>query len=270
MRRPPSAAEPGVTTVDLNCDCGEGFGVYTMGNDRAMLGIVTSCNVACGFHAGDPDIMADTFALARERGVMVGAHPGFADRVGFGRRPLPVTEAEAERLVAYQVGAAAALATHAGHRLTHVKPHGALSNLAMADAGLATAIARACRAVDPRLAFLAVAGTELQRAGEAAGLHTLREIYADRGYDDGGQLVPRGTPGAVLHDATAAAKRAVRMVAEGAVTSLSGRRVPLGIDSICVHGDTPGAVAMARAVREALEAAGVTIAAFAGRHRAAA
>ncbi len=237
---------------------------------EAMLGIVTSCNVACGFHAGDPDIMADTFALARERGVMVGAHPGFADRVGFGRRPLPVTEAEAERLVAYQVGAAAALATHAGHRLTHVKPHGALSNLAMADAGLATAIARACRAVDPRLAFLAVAGTELQRAGEAAGLHTLREIYADRGYDDGGQLVPRGTPGAVLHDAAAAAERAVRMVAEGAVTSLSGRRVPVGIDSICVHGDTPGAVAMARAVREALEAAGVTIAAFAGRHRAAA
>ncbi len=259
-----------MAAVDLNCDCGEGFGVYAMGDDQAMLGIVTSCNVACGFHAGDPEIMAETFALARELGVAVGAHPGFADRAGFGRRVMPVTEAEAERLVAYQVGAAAALAAHAGHRLSHVKPHGALSNLAMADAGLAAAIARACRAVDPQLAFLAVAGTELQRAGEAAGLQTLREIYADRGYDDAGHLAPRGAPGAVLHDVAAAAERAARMVAEGAVTSLSGRRVAVGIDSICVHGDTPGAVAMARAVRGALEAAGVTVAAFAGPRLAAA
>ncbi len=256
--------------VDLNCDCGEGFGIYAVGDDRAMLDIVTSCNVACGFHAGDPDIMAETFALALERGVAVGAHPGFADRAGFGRRPLPVSEAEAERLVAYQVGAAAALAARAGHRLTHVKPHGALSNLAMADAGLAAAIARASRAVDPGLAFLAVAGTELQRAGEVAGLRTLREIYADRGYTDTGHLAPRGAPGAVLHAAAAAANRAARMVADGAVTSLSGRRVPVGIDSICVHGDTPGAIAMARAVRAALEAAGVVVAAFAGPRQAAA
>ncbi len=259
-----------MAAVDLNCDCGEGFGVYAMGDDRAMLDIVTSCNVACGFHAGDPDIMAETFALARERGVAVGAHPGFSDRAGFGRRPLPVSEAEAERLVAYQVGAAAALAAYAGHRLTHVKPHGALSNLAMADAGLAAALARATRAVDPELAFLAVAGTQLQRAGEAAGLRTLREIYADRGYTDAGHLAPRGAPGAVLHDCTEAATRAARMVADGAVTSLSGRRVPVGIDSICVHGDTPGAVAMARAVRDALEAAGIAVVAFAEPRRAAA
>ena len=253
-----------MAAVDLNCDCGEGFGPYTMGEDRAMLDIVTTCNVACGFHAGDPDIMGATFALARERGVAVGAHPGFADRAGFGRRALPVTEAEAERLVAYQVGAAIALAALAGHTLTHVKPHGALSNLAMTDAGLAAAIVRASRAVEPRLAFLAVAGTELERAGEAAGLRTVREIYADRGYTDEGRLAPRNAPGAVLHDRVEAANRAARMVAEGAVLSLSGRRVPVGIDSICVHGDTPGAVAMARAVRDALEAAGVGIACFAG------
>ncbi len=254
--------------VDLNCDCGEGFGIYAAGDDRAMLAIVTSCNVACGFHAGDPDIMAETFALARERNVAVGAHPGFADRAGFGRRVLPVSEVEAERLVAYQIGAAAALAAQAGHRLTHVKPHGALSNLAMADAGLAAAIARASRAVDPDLAFLAVAGTALERAGEAAGLRTVREIYADRGYTDAGHLAPRSALGAVLHDVAEAAARAVRMVADGAVTSLGGRRVPVGIDSICVHGDTPGAVAMARAVRDALTTAGVVVAAFAESCRA--
>lgn len=255
--------------VDLNCDCGEGFGVYTQGDDDAMLAVVTSCNVACGFHAGDPDIMAATFASARTHGVSVGAHPGFADRAGFGRRAMPVNEAEAERLVAYQVGAAAALAGLAGHRLTHVKPHGALSNMAMVDASLAAAIARASKSVDPDLSFLAVAGTALERAGEAAGLRTVREIYADRGYTDDGHLAPRTHAGAVLHDPVEAADRAVRMVADGVVVSLSGVRVPVGIDSICVHGDTPGAVAMARAVRGALEAAGVVVVAFAGPRRTA-
>ena len=250
-------------TVDLNCDCGEGYGAWQMGDDRAMLDIVTSANVACGFHAGDPDIMAATFALARERGVAVGAHPGFDDRAGFGRRPVGMSAAAIERLVAYQVGAAQALAALAGHRLTHVKPHGALSNIAMADADVARAIARGAKAVDRDLAFLAIAGTELQRAGEAEGLRTVHEIYADRGYTDEGHLAPRSAKGAVLHDAGAAAARAARMVAEGAVETLGGRKVPVAIDSICVHGDTPGAVAMARAVRAALEAAGVTLRAFA-------
>ncbi|VVB48407.1 hypothetical protein RHAL1_03306 [Beijerinckiaceae bacterium RH AL1] len=250
-------------TVDLNCDCGEGFGAWSMGDDAAMLDIVTSAHVACGFHAGDPDIMAATFALARARGVAVGAHPGFADRAGFGRRRIPVSEAEIERLVAYQVGAAAALAVQAGHRLTHVKPHGALSNIAMAEAGPARAIARAVRAVDRDLAFLAIAGTELERAGEAEGLRTVREIYADRGYTDDGHLAPRGAEGAVLHDAEAAATRAAAMVEAGAVFALSGKRVPVAIDSICVHGDTPGAVAMARAVRTALERAGIALRPFA-------
>lgn len=249
-------------TVDLNCDCGEGFGAYEMGDDRAMLDIVTSANVACGFHAGDPDIMAATFVLAKERGVAVGAHPGFADRAGFGRRPIAMSEAEIERLVAYQIGAAQALATQAGHRLTHVKPHGALSNIAMKEAGIARAIARAARAVDPRLAFLAVAGTELDRAGTAEGLTTVQEIYADRGYTDEGHLVARKEAGAVLHDAGEAAARAVEMVSDGAIRSMNGKRVPVGIGSICVHGDTPGAVEMARAVRAALEQAGIALRPF--------
>lgn len=249
--------------VDLNCDCGEGFGAYAMGDDEAMLGIVTTANVACGFHAGDPDIMAATFALAKRRGVAVGAHPGFADRAGFGRRPMALSEAEIERLVAYQVGAAEALAARAGHRLTHVKPHGALSNLAMTDGGLARAIARATKAVDPTLMFLAVAGTELDRAGVAEGLKTVREVFADRGYTEDGHLAPRSAAGAVLHDAGEAAERAVAMMEEGAVFALSGKRVPVGVDSICVHGDTPGAVAMARAVRAALERAQIVVRAFA-------
>ena len=251
--------------IDLNCDCGEGFGPWQMGDDRAMLDIVTSANVACGFHAGDPDIMAATFALAREKGVAVGAHPGFDDRAGFGRRPIAMSASAVERLVAYQVGAAQALAAQAGHRLTHVKPHGALSNVAMADTETARAIARGARAIDRDLMFLAIAGTELQRAGEAEGLATVHEIYVDRGYTDEGYLAPRGTPGAVLHDADAAAERAAAMVAGGAVISLSGKRVSVDIDSLCVHGDTPGAVAMARAVRAALEAAGMTLRPFAGR-----
>jgi UPF0271 protein len=210
--------------------------------------------------------MAATFALAKHRGVAVGAHPGFADRAGFGRRPMAHSEAEIERLVAYQIGAAQALAALAGHRISHVKPHGALSNIAMTDAGLARAIARATRAVDPGLAFLAIAGTALERAGAAEGLATIREIYADRGYADDGQLLPRSVEGAVLHDVTEAAERVVAMIAEGAVIARSGRRVPIEIESICVHGDTPGAVAMARAVRASLEAAGIELRPFtAGR-----
>lgn len=251
-----------VHSVDLNCDCGESFGPYVMGDDAAMLDIVTSANVACGFHGGDPDVMAATFALAQARGVAVGAHPGFQDLAGFGRRRIPHTAAEIERLVAYQIGAAQALAAYAGHRITYVKAHGALSNIAMAEPDAARAIANAVRAVDPDLALLAIAGTELERAGAAAGLSVAREIYADRGYTDAGLLAPRGTPGALLHDPGEAAARAVAMVEEGAVITLCGKRVPVGIDSICVHGDGASAVAMARAVRAALEAAGLAVRAF--------
>lgn len=249
--------------VDLNCDCGEGFGAYTMGDDAAMLDIVTSANVACGYHAGDPDIMARTFAIARERGVAIGAHPGFPDLAGFGRRRLPYACDEIERFLAYQIGAAQAVAAYAGHRITYVKVHGALSNMAMEDPAGARAIARAIKAVDPALRFLAIAGTALQHAGEEAGLAVVREIYADRAYTDAGHLVSRALPGAVLHDAEEAADRVSAMVREGAVIAQSGKRVPVGIDSICVHGDTPGAVAMARAVRAKLEAAGIALKPFA-------
>ena len=254
-----------MAAIDLNCDCGEGFGPYAMGDDRAMLDIVTSANVACGFHAGDPDIMAATFAMARDKGVAVGAHPGFADRAGFGRRAMAHTQAEVERLVAYQIGAAIALAALAGHRLTHVKSHGALGNIAMVDEGVARALARATKAVDPTLAFLAIAGTALERAGEAEGLTTIHEIYADRAYTDEGTLVSRALPGAVLHDPAEAAARAVAMVEGRAVIALSGKRIPVDVESICIHGDTPGAVAMARAVRAALEGAGLTVKPFAAR-----
>jgi UPF0271 protein len=250
-------------SVDLNCDCGEGFGAYRIGDDTAMLDIVTSVNVACGFHAGDPEIMAKTFKAAKAKGVAVGAHPGFPDLWGFGRRRLPFTAGEIERLVAYQVGAAHALATYAGARLAHVKIHGALSKIAAEDETIAQAIARAVKAVAPRLGFLAPARTKLETAGHAQGLAVVREIYADRAYTDTGFLVERSSPGAVLHDAGDASARALAMVSEGAIITISGKRLAAGIDSICVHGDSLNAVAMAKAVRARLEKAGIALAPFA-------
>lgn len=250
-------------SIDLNCDCGESFGVYKMGDDAAMLGIVTSANVACGFHGGDPEVMAETFRIAKENGVAVGAHPGFPDLAGFGRRRIPYSTGEIERIVAYQIGAAQALAAYAGHKITHVKPHGALSNVAMEDRDVARAIAKAIRAVDQDLAFLVVAKSALEQAGVAERLNIVSEIFADRGYTDRGLLLPRGQEGAVLHDADAVAERVLAMVSEGALIASSGQRIPVPIHSVCVHGDTPNAVAMAKAVREKLEAAGIAVKAFA-------
>lgn len=250
-------------SVDLNCDCGESYGAYVMGDDAAMLALVTTANVACGFHGGDPEVMAQTFKLAREKGVAVGAHPSFPDLWGFGRRRLPFSAAEIERLVAYQIGAAQALAAYAGHKITHVKPHGALSNVASEEADVARAIARATKAVDPQLIFLAIAGTELERAGQAEGLAIAREIYADRGYGDDGLLLPRGKPGALLHDPAAIAARVLTMVETGTVISATGKALPVAIDSICVHGDTPDAVAIAAAVRTSLTEAGIDLRPFA-------
>ncbi len=249
--------------IDLNCDCGESFGAYRMGDDEAMLDIATSANVACGFHAGDPDIMAETFRLAKLRGVAVGAHPSFPDLQGFGRRRMSYSNAEIERLIAYQIGAAQALAAYVGHRLTHVKAHGALSNMAMEDESIARSIARAAKAVDPSLVFLAIAGTELERAGEKENLAVAREIFADRAYTDAGLLVSRSIEGAVIHNAEEAASRVLDMVSENAVIAQSGKRIPVGIDSICVHGDTPDAVAMAKKVRTTLETAGFSLKPFA-------
>jgi UPF0271 protein len=249
-----------MASIDLNCDCGEGYGAYRMGDDAAMLDIVTSVNVACGFHAGDPEIMAKTFAAAKAKGVAVGAHPGFFDLWGFGRRRLAHTAGEIERLVAYQIGAAGALAAYAGARLGHVKIHGALSDIACENEEIAQAIARAIAAVDKGLVFLIPAATKLERAGLAQGLAVAREIFADRAYTDAGLLVARSCPGAVLHDAEEAAARSATMVAEGAIITMTGKRLKTPIDSICVHGDSPNAVAMARAVRRRLEQAGITLA----------
>jgi UPF0271 protein len=250
-------------SVDLNCDCGEGFGAYKIGDDDAMLDIVTSVNVACGFHAGDPEIMAKTFKAAKAKGVAAGAHPGFPDRWGFGRRVLPYKAGEIERLVAYQIGAANALAAYAGARLAYVKIHGALSNIATEDEAVAKAIARAVKAVAPGLGFLAPARTKLETAGFAHGLAVAREIYADRAYTDAGLLVERSRPGAMLHYAGDAADRVLAMVLEEAIITISGKRLATGIDSICVHGDSPNAVAMAKTVRARLEKAGIALAPFA-------
>jgi len=251
-------------SVDLNSDVGEGFGAYSCGDDSAMLSIVSSANVACGFHAGDPDVMEATFRMARANNVAIGAHPGFPDLQGFGRRRLPMSEREIERFVAYQIGAAQAMALIAGHKLTHVKAHGALANAAAAERGIANAIAHAIKTVDRNLVHLAIACSEQVGAGERAGLRVVAEIFGDRGYDDAGQLLRRDLEGAMIDDPEIAAKRVVAMVEEGAIISVSGKRLKTKIDSICVHGDSAHAVESARLIRQRLQAAGVSIHAFAG------
>jgi UPF0271 protein len=246
--------------IDINADLGEGFGRYRCGDDDALLAVVTSANVACGFHAGDPEIMAHTFKAAKQHGVSVGAHAGFPDLWGFGRRPIPFSTGEIERLVAYQIGAAVALASYSGHRITHVNAHGTLGNLTETDCDIADAVARAIRAVDRNLCALAIARSEQVRAAERAGLKVYSQIYADRAYTEQGTLVPRKQPGAVIHDAKAAAARVVAMAEAGALITVSGARLPTPIDSVCVHGDTPDAVDTAQTVRAELARAGVTVA----------
>jgi len=247
--------------IDLNCDMGEGYGAWKMGDDSTMLDIVSSANIACGFHAGDPDIMFDTTALAREKGVAVGAHPSFLDLHGFGRRQIRGdSPAQIERQIIYQIGAFKALAQAAGLPLQHVKTHGALGNMANEDFELALAVARAIKAVDPDLIFVVMPGLETERAGEQLGLRMAREIYADRAYAANGNLVSRKLPGAVIHDSEIAAARVLRMIEEQAITTVDGTRMPVRIDTVCVHGDTPGATDMARHLRALLEGAGVQIA----------
>jgi UPF0271 protein len=249
-------------SIDLNADLGEGFGAWRMGDDAAMLDVVTSANVACGFHAGDPDIMARTFALARDKRVAIGAHVAFPDLAGFGRREMAMTPKEIERAVAYQIGAAQAMAAYAGHRVTHVKAHGALAHVAGRDADAAQAVAQATRAVDSSLTLLAMALSEQTRAAERAGLRVAHEVFADRAYRDDASLKPRGEAGAVIEDVDMAIIRVRDMLNEGAIVAASGKRLATPIDSICVHGDTPGAVAMTRRLRAALEAEGFVLRAF--------
>lgn len=249
--------------IDLNCDMGESFGRYTLGHDAAMLDVVTSANVACGLHAGDPQVMQQTVAEAVAKGVAVGAHPSFPDRQGFGRRLMTLTSAEVEAFVLYQLGALAGFARAAGAHLAHVKPHGALYNWAAKDRESATAIASAVAAFDPALVVVTLPGSLLADAARHQGLRVAREGFADRAYQADGSLVPRSEPGAVIHDPAQAAARAVQMVTQGAIQTIDGVTIPLEIDTLCVHGDTPGAVGIAAELRDALEASGVTIASLA-------
>ena len=240
--------------VDLNADVGE-----SLGDDASLIPRITSANVACGFHAGDPGVMRATVTLALEHGVALGAHPGLPDLDGFGRRETPVSARDVEDLVTYQVGALAAIAAAQGARLQHVKPHGALYNMAARERPLADAIARAIKSVDTTLILVGLSGSQLVDAGQAVGLRTASEGFADRAYRADGSLVPRTEPGAVIDDPDAVSTRAVAMVRERAVTSIDGRPVPLAIDTLCVHGDTPGAAKLAMSIREALVSAGLTV-----------
>lgn len=248
--------------IDLNADLGEGFGPWEMGDDAAMLGIVTSANVACAGHAGDPETMFRTLTLARERGVTVGAHPGYADREGFGRRVIPMPPDAIGRMVAAQVGALEGVAALAGVPVRYVKPHGALANLAADDRAVAGAIVAAVAALPGDLAILAISGTVLEEVARAAGIAVFSEVFADRAYLPDGRLVPRSQPGAVLHGAEAVAARLVRFLDTGLMPVEGGDAVPLAVQSVCLHGDTPGAVGMAREIRARLAAAGVTVAPF--------
>ncbi|MFH0900748.1 MAG: 5-oxoprolinase subunit PxpA, partial [Pseudomonadota bacterium] len=238
---------------------GESFGAWRLGQDEELLGLVTSVNVACGWHAGDPVTMARTVCRACERGVAVGAHPGFPDLQGFGRRIMGVTPEEAYGFVLYQIGALAAFVRAAGARLVHVKPHGALYNMATKDRMLADAIGMAVRDFDPNLVLVALSGSELLRAGEALGLRVAAEAFADRGYEPDGSLTPRIRPGAVVENEEEAVARTLRLIKEGVVRSSQGVDVAIRAETICVHGDQPNAAILAWKIRQALEANGVEL-----------
>jgi 5-oxoprolinase (ATP-hydrolysing) subunit A len=254
-----------VLRVDLNADVGESYGAYAIGDDEALLASLTSASIAAGFHAGDPRVLRRTIRLASRPGVSVGAHPGFPDLAGFGRREMRLSPDEAEDLVLYQIAAVAGIAKSEGVQMRHVKPHGALYNMAAADAGLAAAIARAIRVFDASLILFALPGSALLEAGRASGLRVAAEAFADRAYQRDGTLAPRSIPGSVISDPSAVVSRAIRMVSEGVVASIDGTDVPVAVDTLCVHGDTPGAGQLAASLRSGLEGAGITVAAFSDR-----
>lgn len=252
-----------MTSIDLNADLGEGFGRYRLDSDPEILGLVSSANIACGFHAGDPVVMRETVALAAARGVTIGAHPSYPDLLGFGRRDLEATPAEVEAYLTYQIGALSAFCASQGAALRYVKPHGALYNRAARDVEIARAVARAVRGVDPDLLLLGLDGTVMLAEAAAIGLAVAREAFVDRAYRPDGLLVSRSEPGSVLDDVPAVVDRALRMVKEHFVVAIDGTRRILRPDSLCVHGDGPQAVAILRALRERLESEDVEIAPFA-------
>lgn len=250
-------------TIDLNSDLGEGFGRWTLGDDAEMLGIVTSANVACGFHAGDPLVIRNTVIGARDAGVAIGAHVGYRDLAGFGRRNMDVSTTELVADVIYQIGALQGIARAAGTTVTYVKPHGALYNTIVHDARQARDVVTAVREIDPTLALLGLPNSEVLRAADAAGLRCVTEAFADRAYTPEGTLVSRREAGSVLHDAAQVAERMVQLATEGTLTAIDGSTIRVTADSICVHGDSPGATEMARQVRLALGDAGIGLTAFA-------
>lgn len=245
--------------VDLNSDIGESFGAYKLGLDAEVLKYVTSANIACGFHAGDFMVMEKTVALAVENNVGIGAHPGFPDLQGFGRRQMKLTPLEVKNLIIYQVGALAAFAKAAGKSVQHVKTHGALYNQAAKDLALAEAVAIGIKAAAPEAILLGLAGSEMINAAKKAGLKVAQEVFADRGYNPDGTLVARSQPGAMIHDPDIAIPRVVRMVTEGKVTAVNGEDINICADSICVHGDNPEAVEFVNNIRAALQAAGIEV-----------
>lgn len=249
-------------TIDLNCDMGESFGTYVLGYDALAMPYVTSINVACGFHASDPDNMAKTVMLAKENGIAIGAHPGFPDLVGFGRRAMALTPEEVKNAVVYQIGALDAFCRTAGIKMQHVKAHGALYNMAEKDLAIATAIAAAIKAVDPELYMLCLANSQMVVAAKQQGVSFVEEAFADRAYTEEGTLVSRKVAGSVINDITEVVSRVVRMVKDESIISITGKEIPIHAQTICVHGDTPGAVEMVKALREALDKENIVLRAF--------
>lgn len=250
-------------TIDLNCDMGESFGAYTIGDDAAMMDVITTANIACGFHAGDPSVMRDTILRARESGVAIGAHPSFMDLYGFGRRRIQGERPEdIEAQIIYQIAAIQGMANALGWPITHVKTHGSLGNMAAEDETLAKVCVSAIKAVDPGLVFITLPYSQTMRAAEDAGLAVACEVYADRRYLENGMLAPRQMEGAVIHDLSASVDQVLSMVCDNRIPTITGSHLAVDAATVCIHGDTPGAPATARALREKLTQAGVTIAPF--------
>jgi 5-oxoprolinase (ATP-hydrolysing) subunit A len=246
-------------SINLNADIAEGYGAYDIGNDAELMKIIKSANVACGFHAGDPNTMHRLCTLAKEEDVSIGAHPGFNDLWGFGRRRIDMNPRELEYMIAYQIGALQAMACYAGARVTHLKPHGSLNNMAAENLDLALAIGRAIKTVDRDIIYVALAGSEMERAGRELGLPVAREGFCDRLYDDDGNLTSRKVPGSVLKDPDVVKERVVNMAGNDEILSRNGKRLKVHLDTLCVHGDEPTGVIVARAARQGLEAAGVRV-----------
>ena len=245
--------------IDLNCDLGESFGAYKLGLDDQVLPYISSANVACGFHASDPVVMDKTVALAKDAGVAVGAHPGYPDLQGFGRRNMTIPPREVKAMIMYQIGALQAFCTARGLKLQHVKPHGALYNMAGKDEALAMAVCEAIQAVDDSLILLGLSGSKMLEAADKIGLRSAREVFADRAYEEDGSLVARTKPGAMITDEDEAVARVIRMIREGKVTAVTGKDIPIRADSVCVHGDSPKALAFVQKIRAVLTAEQIQI-----------